>query len=351
MKGQLGRRERVMAVCAFSALLLGALVALAPVPYAILAPGPATNTLGTYGGKPLITVSGHQIYPAKGALDFTTVQVYGGPGFRVSLVQMLRGWLSRERAVVPEEQLFPPGETSEQVDAENAAEMAGSQQSAAAAALTELGLPVTELAKVGQVEDSSPAKGKLRAGDVITAVDGTPVAGSAALRSAVQSRKPGQSVTLTVQRGGKTMEVITTTTSSQGRTVLGVVLDPSYQLPFKVSIGTKDVGGPSAGMMFALGLYDVLTPGDLTGGKKVAGTGTIEANGTVGPIGGIAQKMVGAHDAGARWFLAPKDNCGEVVGNVPDGLRVVKVGTLHEARTAVQAIAAGQASGLPTCTR
>jgi PDZ domain-containing protein len=118
-----------------------------------------------------------------------------------------------------------------------------------------------------------------------------------------------------------------------------------------VSFGTKDVGGPSAGMMFALGIYDLLTPGPLTGGMKVAGTGTIDSRGEVGPIGGIQQKLVGARRAGARWFLAPASNCNEVVGHVPDGLRVVRTSTLHESRLAVEAIAAGRGQSLPSCTR
>jgi Lon-like protease len=103
-------------------------------------------------------------------------------------------------------------------------------------------------------------------------------------------------------------------------------------------------------MMFALGIYDLLTPGELTGGTKIAGTGTIDGSGAVGPIGGIAQKLVGARDAGARWFLAPAANCDEVVGNVPDGLRVVRTASLHESRLDVEKIAAGQGASLPTCT-
>jgi PDZ domain-containing protein len=154
-----------------------------------------------------------------------------------------------------------------------------------------------------------------------------------------------------VRRDGAQLDLATTTTSSDGRTVLGVGLDPQFQFPVAVSFGTKDVGGPSAGMMFALGIYDLLTPGARTGGMKVAGTGTIDSRGEVGPIGGIQQKLVGARRAGARWFLAPASNCNEVVGHVPDGLRVVRTSTLHESRLAVEAIAAGRGQSLPSCTR
>ncbi len=141
-----------------------------------------------------------------------------------------------------------------------------------------------------------------------------------------------------------------TSRGEEGQTLLGVLIDPKYTFPIQVDIKIENIGGPSAGMMFSLGIIDKLTPGPMTGGKKIAGTGTIDSSGQVGPIGGIQQKLVGARDAGAAWFLAPADNCREVVGQVPEGLRVVKVSTLREARVAVEAIGEGKdTSGLPTC--
>jgi PDZ domain-containing protein len=135
-----------------------------------------------------------------------------------------------------------------------------------------------------------------------------------------------------------------------GQTLLGVLIDPNYRFPIEVDIKIENIGGPSAGMMFSLGVIDKLTPGPMTGGRKIAGTGTIDSSGEVGPIGGIQQKLVGARDAGAEWFLAPADNCREVVGHVPAGLRVVKVSTLHEAHVAVETIGEGKdTSRLPTC--
>ena len=132
---------------------------------------------------------------------------------------------------------------------------------------------------------------------------------------------------------------------------LGIFLATSFEFPFDVSIALDDVGGPSAGMMFALGIIDRLTPEGMTEGRHFAGTGTIDSAGNVGPIGGIAQKMVGASDAGAEFFLAPADNCGEVVGNIPAGLGVVRVSTLDEARSAVEALAAGTSpADLAQCT-
>jgi PDZ domain-containing protein len=113
----------------------------------------------------------------------------------------------------------------------------------------------------------------------------------------------------------------------------------------------NNVGGPSAGMMFALGIIDTLTPGELNGGQDVAGTGTITADGTVGPIGGIRQKMWGALDAGADWFLAPESNCDEVVGHIPGRLKVFAVKTLDDSLDVLEAIRDdGDLSALPTCS-
>ncbi len=132
--------------------------------------------------------------------------------------------------------------------------------------------------------------------------------------------------------------------------LLGIQLTNDYEFPIDVTIQLNNVGGPSAGMMFALGIIDTLTPGQLNGGENVAGTGTIDAAGTVGPIGGIRQKMYGAVDARATWFLAPESNCDEVVGHVPSGLRVFSVGTLDDALDVLTAVREdGDLDALPTC--
>jgi Lon-like protease len=348
---RLARRSPTALVTGVLSVVLATVVALLPAPYAIYAPGPVTNVLGKVGGKQLITVSGRPTYPARGKLDMTTVEVFGGPGRRLSLAQVMRSWVSPSRAVVPVEQVFPPGQTPQQVKTENAAEMSQSQQDATAAGLRELGLTVPERIDVASVSKDVPAAQVLRSGDVITGLNGRPVGDSAALRSAIAGLKPGADVTVQVRRDGSTRQLRTTTAEQDGRTVLGVGLDPSYEFPAQVKFATKDVGGPSAGMMFALGIYDLLTPGELTGDQHVAGTGTIDGAGRVGPIGGIAQKLVGARSAGATWFLAPAANCPEVVGNVPEGLRVVRTASLHESRLAIQEIAAGRGAGLATCTR
>jgi PDZ domain-containing protein len=298
----------------------------------------------------LIQVTGHATYPATGSLDFTTVRIYGGPGTRLSLWNEVQAWLSKTRAVIPEEEEFPKGQTSQQIDQQNAQDMTTSQEDAATAALRELGITVPEVVTVTSVTASAPAAAVLRKGDVVTSIDGTTLTSNDQLHSAIEKHKPGDVLRVGLTRGGKPLVVQAKTTKDGSRTILGITVGITFRMPFTVKIDTHDVGGPSAGTMFALGVYDTLTPGSLTGGKRIAGTGTIDPEtGDVGIIGGIAQKMVGARDAGAQWFLAPTSNCSDVRGHVPSGLRVVKISTLHQARLDVQQIAAGQGSTLPTC--
>ena len=347
----LSRRATVWLVAVFLGIVLGALMSLVHLPYAVLQPGPVTNTLGNGPeGKPLITVAGGGTYPTTGALDFTTVAVLGGPRNPVNGWAWVAGLRDKTSAVVPEGEIFPQGVTSTEVAHESAAEMADSQQEAIAVALRALGQKVPEVVSISALSKDSPAKGVLRVGDIVVSIDGKPTASSDAVRTAIRTRKPGQRVAMTVRRNGKEQVVNPTTIASEGSAVVGVLLRTAFVFPTKVSINAGDVGGPSAGLMFSLAVYDKLTPGALTGGANIAGTGTIDSVGTVGKIGGIQQKLVGAKRGGATWFLAPAGNCDEVVGHIPDGLNVVKVATFTQGRDAVEAIAAKHTASLPRCT-
>ena len=346
----LERRSAVLLIAGFATVLLATLLALMPVPYAVFGPGPVINTLGEVDGHRLISVSGTKSYPTEGTLDMTTVRVYGGPGSRVSLTSALRAWLSGSRAVLPEEAVFPPGQTQEQSQEQDRLLMLSSQESATAAALGALDIPVPTTLNIAGISPDVPASKVLKPKDVLVKVGDTPIRDLTQLRAMLQRTEAGDDVRLTVRRDAKEVDVVTATTRGEdGQTLLGVFLDPEFRFPFTVKIDIPDVSGPSAGMVFALGIIDTLTPGDITGGKRIAGTGTIDADGTVGPIGGIQQKLVGARRAGADYFIAPSVNCDEVEGHVPDGLQVVKVSTLTDARRAMEAIAVGKPQGLPTC--
>ncbi|MFD1213463.1 PDZ domain-containing protein [Arthrobacter sp. GCM10027362] len=346
-----GRRQLALIGSGVAAGLLGLAALALPAPYVVESPGPTFNTIGKLRNRPLIEVPGQRTYPATGALDLTTVYVSGGPNAPVTIFEVLAGWLDPARSVSPEELVYPPGTTGQQINEENTAAMASSQESSVAAALGYLGVDYGQKLSVAGFTDDSVSKGVLKVGDAIETVNGKAVTDIEVLRGALNA-SGGNSVALGVRRdGARVTEKIAPKANGQGMYQLGVALDISYTFPYKVKIQLEDVGGPSAGMMFALGIVDKLTAGPMTGGKHFAGTGTIDASGDVGPIGGIAQKMLGASENGATVFLAPAENCGEVAGHVPDGLQVVKVSTLKDAVHAVTLIGQGKdASALPSCS-
>lgn len=343
-------RAALLIASAFVTVALMSVTMLLPAPYVVLLPGPTINTLGKDGGHDLITVRGHATYPAKGQLDLTTVTVHGGPGTRLSVYDVLIGWWRQDRMVVPVEVLYPPGRTVESERQENQEEMVSSQESATVAALRELGVSVPETITVKSVDAGTPPS-PLKAGDVIVVVEGRPATDLDAIESALAGVRPGTPVRVTVRRSGSEKTLTAPTRSFEGhRTILGIRVGLAFDPPFEVQIRIDNVGGPSAGMMFALGIVDLLTPGDLTGGQHIAGTGTITEKGRVGAIGGVQEKLVGARKAGARWFLAPAENCRDVVGHIPDGLRVVSIRDLHEARLAVERIGTDRTGELTYCT-
>ncbi|MFI6375252.1 PDZ domain-containing protein [Streptomyces sp. NPDC050546] len=336
-----------------------------PVPYAEMSPGPTVNTLGDHDGEPVLQISGRKTYAASGHLNMTTVRVTSAD-YRMNLVEAVYGWLAHDNKVVQRETLYPDGKTEEQSTQENAEEFSQSQESAKVAALKELDVPVKSWVIVSTVVKGSPAEGKLHAGDVIKAVDGTTVKEPADVAKLVTQRKPGQDVRFTIvpakeqaaaekekRTPTKTQDITITTTTSddsgEKRAIVGISAGTDHTFPFTVDIKLADVGGPSAGLMFALGIYDKLTPGNLTGGKFVAGTGTIDDTGKVGPIGGIEMKTVGARAKGAQYFLTPADNCAAAVKDTPEGLTLIKVDTIQDALGALKDLRSGDTADLPKC--
>jgi len=343
------RRGATLVVSATLALALAAAGSRLPVPYVALAPGLVADTLEGTDRPSLIRVEGRETFPTTGRLGLTTVDVVD----RLTLATAVRGWLSDRYAVVPREQVFPPGQTAEQTRSSNLASFTSSQVAATAAALTELGVSYDPLVGVGQIISGLPADGKLRDGDVLVAIDGSPVTDLASVVDLVGARKPGERVVVRFAREGEEQEVtLETVRSDDGRPVIGVIpgiVDLRY--PFEVRIvlpkSLPEIGGPSAGLMFSLGIVDTLTPGALTGGRAVAGTGAIDTSGAVSPIGGIRQKLIAAREWGADVFLTPAANCPAAVGGVPAGLRLVRVESLHDAVSALEVLADGGSP--PTC--
>jgi Lon-like protease len=344
----MSRRSLTLVIAGVATLVAIAVAVLVPVPYVILGPGPTLNTLGKDStGQPLITIVGPKSYRTLGHLNMVTVSYQGGPGVSLNIFQALRAWLDSSEAVVPESELFPPGQTAQQTQAQDTAQMASSQETATAAALTVLHIKYQTQVVVMQTVPGAPASDVLKTGDVVEAVDGTPVTGATSLSTLITSHPAGTMLRLTVLRGGKTLQLPVKTEESGGEPIIGVQVQEQYKFPFTVKFSVGDIGGPSAGMMFALGIVDKLTPMNLTGGRFIAGTGEITASGQVQPIGGIQQKMVGARDAGATIFLAPAANCADTAGAVPAGLKVVRVSTLSQAISDLEAIKAGKP--VPSC--
>ncbi|MHC0430101.1 YlbL family protein [Streptomyces sp. O3] len=359
--------RRTATMLASTLMLIALLITglLFNVPYSEMTPGPTENTLGAKSGEPVIKITGRESYETSGNLNMTTVRVTSAD-YPMTLFKAVYGWLADDNLVVPHDTLYPDGKTEEESTQENAEEFTQSQESAKVAALRELDIPVGSQVVVATVVKGGPSEGKLHAGDVIERVDGAAVNELSDVAKFVTEHQPGEDVVLTIvpakeaaaaekeDRKPTVTQQVTVTTAKAGEddhAIVGITAGRDYTYPFTIDITLPDVGGPSAGLMFALGIVDKLTPDDLTGGKFVAGTGTIDEEGEVGPIGGIGMKTVGARRSGAEYFLTPEDNCASALKNVPDGLTLVKVKTIDDARESVEDIAAGRVADLPRCTK
>jgi Lon-like protease len=235
--------------------------------------------------------------------------------------------------------IYPPDQTQKQVEEQNQQEFQSSQSTAETAALRKLGYPIQTF--VVAVTPKGPSAGKLLKDDVITSVDNQPVTSPEKLTQLIQAKPAGTEHVFAYTRGGKAATVVIKSADDKGTPRVGVQIDKKQPHPFDVEIDLGEIGGPSAGLMFTLGIIDKLKPEDLTGGKIIAGTGTIDDEGNVGPIGGIPQKLVGAHDVGAQLFLVPKDNCAEALRNAVPGLPMAEVATVDDALAALSTFTSG----------
>ncbi len=347
------QRWIAFAVAAPLTFLLFVLAAFVPLPYSVYTPGPTFDILAKDANESeIIQVAGHKVYRDDGQIRFTTVQ--SSPrGKKKSLIEALGSWLDPDEAVIPYDIAHPPNQTAEDEERDGAVSMVTSQDVAVATALRELDYEVPSVVQVAFVAEDGAAFGKLRVRDKLLEVDGEPVRGSQEVVDAVERHGPGDPVSLLVERDRKRMtieiEPVEMTIEGVKAPRIGISLGIGYDFPFDVSIQVDPaIGGPSAGLMFSLAIYDTLTPGSLTDGETVAGTGELRDDGTVGPIGGIGQKIAGAEDAGAELFFVPEDNCNDVDGLDPD-LTLVKATTMHESLEALEAWADDRDADLPSC--
>lgn len=353
----MSRRGLTFGLASFFLVVLIVLGKFLPVPYIILVPGPVTDTLANVPGTstPVVSVSGTRTYPTGGHIYLTTVGVVPAScDDHPTLFQALRAWFNDTQAVEPKQVQCPPGQSSQQVQRSNENDMSQSQRDAITAALLQLGYQATTReVTVADITSGVPAAKVLLDGDAILAVNGTKVDGLDALRAQLATLKPGDSVKLTIDRGGKQRDVTVRTTAAPGTNRAIIGFTPDLRATFKgvhvkIGIDPAQVGGPSAGLAFTLGIIDQLTPGELTDGKTVAVTGTIDGFGHVGPIGGIQQKIAGAKRAGATIFLAPANECADARSVAPKSMTLVKVTTLKSALDALAAIDSGTRS-FPRC--
>jgi PDZ domain-containing protein len=357
--------RRVVTFVVATVLLLGMLVAISrlPVPYVVLSPGPVADTLGTVptgdgragqSGQPVIQISGVKTEPTNGHLYLTTVALSPGDcNAHPSLLEAIKSWFNSHETVEPQQVQCPPGQSSEDVHQQGANEMAQSQTNAIIAAMTELGYKATGSAVVVEsVTAGLPAASIVEADDVILSANGKQITKPQQLIDAVQAVPPGTQVSLVVDRAGvqHTFD-IRTAKGPDGKSRLGIAISsrPIFNgINITIGLDPDVIGGPSAGAALALGIIDKLTPGGLTGGRTIAGTGTIDKHGEVGPIGGIQQKVAAAVSAGATVFFAPASECVDAKAAAPSSLTLVSVKTLHDAVQALEAIKSGS-TAFPHC--
>lgn len=340
-------------------LVLLVVLAFAPAPYVIRTPGPAFDALGTteVSGEDgdteevdIISIDGaDRLAPESGSLSVMTVNVTGNPSYQPSWFSLATAWFQPDKDVLPVEAYFPDGVTAEQRTEANVAMMTQSQGTAIAAALTEQGYEFTPELKVMDVFADGPADGILEVGDVIIQAGDREITDFASLQAEPLREEPTEVVVL---RDGEEVTLTVTPTMSEDseNPILGILVQEGFNFPIDVGIELGDVGGPSAGLIFTLATIDLLEAGDLTAGNHIAGTGTMESDGTVGAIGGVRQKVHAAVDIDADYFLAPESNCEEALSaSVADELPIYAIADLDEALQTVAAAGQGDTEEIRTC--
>lgn len=331
---------------AFVALVVS-LSALIPSPYAVERPGPVVNAFGSIeteeGEVPVISLSGVQTYPVAGELNILSVTISGSPDRPLSWLALVRTWFDPTQSIAPLAAFYPEGVTAEERAAANKVLMEQSEVQAAAAALAHLGQGVDGTVRVASVAESGPSAGLLQPGDAILTAGAAPIGGLGELQDALLAVGSGGEAHLGIDRDGERLAVTVRpqTVGDDPQPLLGVGVTTELEFPFEIDIRLDQIGGPSAGITFALALTDLLSPEEVIGGLNVSSTGTIDERGAIGAIGGLPQKIWGAARAGSELFLFPDSNCADLPETLPEDMRVVPVATLEEAVAAIAAVRDG----------
>lgn len=343
-------RNLVAIVSSILFVVLAALMVFIPVPYVTWRPGSTMDVLGEGADGPILQINGVESFETSGELLMTTVSASRVDG-NVSFPEALFAYLSEDSDTMPRDVIYPPGRTYQQVRDEAVAAMDTSRNNATVAALRAAGQQVTEMPVVATVTLSGPAADKLEPGDLIDSIDGVSVSSRDDVTAIIRRRAAGDPVVFKIIREGSTQTIsVVTSTDTDSRPLVGISVATGYLYgPEVVYHIDSSVVGPSAGLVFALAIYDKLTNTNLLGDSIVAGTGEIDAAGKVSGIGGIRAKIAGARKAGAEVFLLPSSNCADV-GDIPDDLQLVPVGSLKDAIAALQLIKEGHKTmEVPRC--
>ena len=301
-------------------------------PYVIVSPGQATALDGD-----VVHVAGTRTYRHAGELLYLTVRVTDSDP---NLYRWLLAKLDGDVSVIEKQDVI--GCASYAASARlNAFLMQDSQDVAKSVALQRLGYevqPGSSRVLVYDVGCDGPSRGKLQPGDVILSIDGTPATRAQDVRPLVQAKQPGERMTVRVLRGNERVDVPVKLGERDGKGYLGIATQDLVRsmFPVDVSIDTQRVSGPSAGLAFTLAIIDDLTPGDLTDGRKVAVTGSILPDGTVGTVGGVAQKAITAREHGAKLMIVPAGEAADARDAVGDDVRIVSVRTIDDALRALR---------------
>jgi len=315
----------------------------------MLAPGDPQNVLGS-----AIKISGTDTYPTTGKLSVTAVMITD-PDSYITAFDIFYGWIDKDRAVLPRERVYPDGETAAEAVREGAAEMNSSQINATAAALSYLGYQIPSKLVVVGVSEQSNAHKVILLKDQILSIDKIKLNNTTDVLRYLEDKKADEVVSVEINRSGVGVMIkkIALSPRPDGSAFIGINIQEQFDFPFDVKIKLAETGGPSGGLIFALGIVEKLTQADLIRSRNIAGTGTITTDGLVGPIGGIAEKIIGAKNDGVDLFFTPINNCQDI--NNPDQLgagkggksmKIVPVATLAEA---IEVLKLPENAKLPSC--
>ena len=349
------RRAATLTVIAVVSLLV-ILAAIIPSPYIIERPGPVVDVLGDTvideETVPVIDVEGASGRVSGGVLNLVAVSLVGSPERPTSWLQLLPAAVDHTQELLPRELVFPDGISGEEREEGSAMLMTSSQSSAIVAAFNELGADIDTLLAVSEVVDDSPADGILQPGDLLRAADGEVVTDLEVLSRVLAPHGSGTPVRLEIERDGEhvTVEVVPELTPESEMPRLGIFLEEVAEVPEGVTIHLEDIGGPSAGLAFALGIIDLSGDESLVSDAVVTATGTVTASGRVGMIGGLPQKIWSAARAESELLLMPLENCGDLPDRLPEHLTIAPVETVAEATAAIEALERGETpAGLERC--